>query len=159
MSQLFALGNALEASARADLLRATHARIRRRIAIAVVSLAILVPSVAFAAVHFLSNEDVAQSLPAGALILAGTEPTCTTVKQDVEYHCVLTHAPVGAANAGLIKGTVYETVDATYHVNGGCRALNAAGTEWECYIGQAAVDQQIIGQDFLGQVQTTPAVG
>ena len=106
-----------------------------------------------------SNEDVVKSLPAGSLILAGTEPTCVTVKQDVEYHCLLAHAPQGAAEAGLIKGTVYETVDATHHVNGGCRALNAAGTEWDCYIGQAAVDQQIIGQDFLGQVQTTPSVG
>ena len=125
----------------------------------VVALAIGIPGVALAAAHYWSNEEVARSLPAGALILAGTELTCTTVKQDVEYHCVVAHAPVGAADAGVIKGTVYETVDATQHVNGGCRALNAAGTEWECYIGQAAVDQRIIGQDFLGEVQTTPSVG
>ena len=39
------------------------------------------------------------------------------------------------------------------------RALNDAGTEWECYIGEEAVKQQIISQGFLGQTQTTPAVG
>jgi hypothetical protein len=49
------------------------------------------------------------------------------------------------------KGTVEDTVDATKHVNGGCGALNSAGTDWECYLGQEAVTQQIIGQSFLGQ--------
>jgi hypothetical protein len=44
-------------------------------------------------------------------------------------------------------------------VNGGCRSLNSEGTEWECYIGQAAVDQQIISQGFLGHVETAPGVG
>ncbi len=159
MNELHDLGDALEVAARADLARSQRVRLRRRLAVTIVTLAIVVPGVALAAAQLWSNEEVAKSLPAGALILAGTEPTCTTVKRDVEYHCVLTHAPVGAAEAGLIKGTVYETVDSTQHVNGGCRALNAAGTEWECYIGQAAVDQKIIGQGFLGQVQTTPSVG
>ena len=59
----------------------------------------MIPGAAFAAAHLWSNEDVARSLPAGSLILAGTEPTCMTVKQDVEYHCLLAHAPVGAADA------------------------------------------------------------
>jgi hypothetical protein len=44
-------------------------------------------------------------------------------------------------------------------VNGGCRGLTADGLEWECWIGQAAVDQKIIGQGFLGEAQTVPAVG
>ena len=57
------------------------------------------------------------------------------------------------------KGTVEPTVDATSHVNGGCRSLTSAGTEWECYLGQAAVDQQIIGQRFLGQFSPGPACG
>jgi hypothetical protein len=57
------------------------------------------------------------------------------------------------------KGTVEDTVDATKHVNGGCRALNSAGTEWECYLGQEAVTQQIIGQSLLGQYAPSPGVG
>jgi hypothetical protein len=56
-------------------------------------------------------------------------------------------------------GTVEPTVDATKHVNGGCRAQNADGTDWECYIGQAAVTQKIIGAGFLGQYSPTPGVG
>jgi len=158
MTELTSLGDALEAGAR-EQLRSARRRKARTLTIALAVLAILIPGVAIAAEHLLSNEDVARSLPAGSLILAGTEPTCTTVQPDVEYHCVLAHAPADAAAAGLIKGTVYETVDADQKVNGGCRALTAAGTEWECYIGEKAVDEKIISEGFLGQTQTTPAVG
>ena len=56
-------------------------------------------------------------------------------------------------------GTVEPTVDATKHVNGGCRAQNEAGTDWECYIGQTAVQQKIIGAGFLGQYAPAPGVG
>jgi hypothetical protein len=56
-------------------------------------------------------------------------------------------------------GTVEPTVDATKHVDGGCRSLNAAGTSWECYIGEAAVRQSIIGQGFLGAYAPAPGVG
>jgi hypothetical protein len=157
MNELTALGEALETAARADL--APRQRKRQRLAAAAVVLAVVIPGAAIAAEHALSTKDVADSLPAGSLILAGTEPTCTTVKENVEYHCVLAHAPVGGREAGAVKGTVYETVDKTQHVNGGCRALNEDTTEWECYIGQAAVDQKIISQGFLGELQTTPAVG
>ena len=57
------------------------------------------------------------------------------------------------------NGTVEPTVDKTKHVNGGCRSLNSAGTTWECYLGQAAVDQQIIGAGFLGEFAPSPGVG
>jgi hypothetical protein len=57
------------------------------------------------------------------------------------------------------KGTVEPTVDASKHVDGGCRALSSTGTEWECYIGQAAVDQSIISRGFLGQYAPSPGVG
>ncbi len=77
-------------------------------------------------------------MPAGTLALAGTEPTCTVVAQDVEFHCVLTHPP--APEVSDWKGTVEPTVDATKHVNGGCRSLTSDGLEWQCYIGEAAVD-------------------
>jgi hypothetical protein len=157
MNELTALGNALEAAARADL--APRRQIRRRLAVGAVALAVLIPGAAIAAERLLTNEEVAQSMPAGALILAGTAPTCTAVKENVEYHCVLAHAPVGGQAAGAVKGTVYQTVDKNQRVNGGCRALNDDTTEWECYIGQAAVDQKIISQGFLGQIETAPGVG
>ncbi|HEX4108609.1 MAG TPA: hypothetical protein VHX88_10775 [Solirubrobacteraceae bacterium] len=67
---------------------------------------------------------------------------------------------VGAPSAAMDwTGTLEPTVDASKHVNGGCRAQTAAGIEWECYIGDAAVAQKIIGQGFLGQYAPVPGVG
>jgi len=54
---------------------------------------------------------------------------------------------------------VEPTVDATKHVNGGCRALASDGLEWQCYLGQAAVDEQIISQGYLGQYAPEPGHG
>jgi hypothetical protein len=122
-----------------------------------VTLAVLVPGAAFAAAHLISNEQVAASIPQGTLWLADTEPSCTTVTQDVEYHCTLGKAP--GNEVGDWAGTVEPAVDASKHVNGGCRSLNHDGTEWECYLGQKAVDEQIVGQSFLGQYAPTPGVG
>lgn len=161
-STLHRLGDALEGAAEADLRgRQTRAprrrRISTRIAVAAAVLAIVVPGVAIAASQLIGADEVAQSLPAGTLSLAGTNPTCTVVEQDVEYVCVLEHPP--APEVSDWKGTVEPTVDATKHVNGGCRALTSDGREWRCYIGRAAVDQQIIGPDFLGEYAPSPGVG
>jgi hypothetical protein len=153
--RLAQLGNALEAAAAADL--AAVRRPRRRLALIAISAAIFIPGAAFAAQQLISNPGVAASMPAGTLSLAGTEPTCTTVKDGVEFHCILAKAP--APEVSDWKGTVEPTVDATKHVNGGCRSLASNGTEWECYIGQAAVDQQIIGRQLVGQYAPSPGVG
>ena len=121
-------------------------------------LAIGVTGVAIAADQLISTDDVAQSMPAGTLALAGTEPTCTVVTKDVEFHCVLAKAPARRGHPDW-KGTVEPSVDASKHVNGGCRSLTSDGREWECYIGQAAVDQKIIGQSFLGESAPAPGLG
>jgi hypothetical protein len=161
--QLHALGDRLERAAAADLAAGQRVnarrprRISRRLALVVATLAIAVPGVAIAADQLISTGDVAQSMPAGTLALAGTEPTCTVVKQDVEFHCVLAKAP--APEVSDWKGTVEQSVDSSKHVNGGCRSLTSDGREWQCYIGQAAVDQQIISQDFLGEYAPSPGVG
>jgi hypothetical protein len=65
----------------------------------------------------------------------------------------------GAAGigAGQFKGTVEPTVDATHHINGGCRAINADGTQWDCYLGQAAVKEKIVSG--LGAYVSGPGVG
>jgi hypothetical protein len=57
------------------------------------------------------------------------------------------------------KGTVEPSVDASKHVNGGCRSLTSDGREWQCYIGQAAVHQKVIGQGFLGEDAPVPGAG
>jgi hypothetical protein len=158
--QLAQLGDALEAAARADLERRRRHPLRRpsrRLAAVAAALAVLVPSAAIAADHLLSTRDVAASMPAGTLALAGTEPTCTVVREGVEYHCTLERAP--APEVADWTGTVEPTVDATKHVNGGCRGLNAAGTDWECYVGQEAVDQKLVSAGFLGAYAPSPGVG
>jgi hypothetical protein len=154
-ARLERLGDELEAAARRNL--APTRRLRRRLALALAALAVAVPSAALAAHHFISGEDVARSMPAGTLSLAGTEPSCTVVTESVEYHCTLAKAP--APEVTDWKGTVEPTVDASKRVNGGCRSLNGAGTTWQCYIGQAAVDQRIIAAGLLGEYAPTPGRG
>jgi hypothetical protein len=154
--ELIYLGDRLERAV------AAHAEPRRRRAprkfvVAVAALAIAVPGIAFAATTLISNGEVAAGLPAGTKALAGTQPSCTAVRQSVEYHCVLARPP--APEVADWKGTVEPTVDATEHVNGGCRALQSDGLAWQCYLGQAAVDEQIIGATLLGQHSSGPGAG
>jgi len=157
------LGDALHRATRHDLRRAeVPARPRRRRAVVALVVAVIaIPGVAVAANALLSPSQVAQSIPQGTLALLNTHPTCTTVTQGVEYDCTLHGVPSdqGGPIAGQWLGTVEPTVDATKHVNGGCRSVNAAGTHWRCYIGQEAVRQQIIGAGFLGQYAPSPGVG
>jgi hypothetical protein len=161
--RLAALGSELERAIGAQLTAEAprrsrpRRRVSRRLAWSAAALALLIPGVAIGATELLSTQAVAQSLPAGTKALIGTNPSCTVVTAGVEYHCTLASAP--AAGQGLIQGAVEPTVDATKHVNGGCRALDADATSWECYIGQAAVTQNIISEGFLGQYAASPGVG
>jgi len=172
---LVQLGDALEQAATRDLDAAAapveavvpvaspgparrHRPRRRRVFLGgLLAAVVLIPAAAVAADHLISTDEVAASMPAGTLSLAGTEPTCTVVKKDVEFHCILKRPP--APEVQDWKGTVEPTVDATKHVNGGCRSLVSAGTEWECYLGQAAVDQQIVSGGFLGEQVQGPGQG
>jgi hypothetical protein len=150
------LGEALERSAESDL--APRRRVTgRRLAVAIAVLAVVVPSGAIAVGKLTGPDQVAASMPAGTLALAGTEPSCTVVEQNVEFHCVLQRAP--APEMSDWKDTVEPTVDATKHVNGGCHSLRSDGREWECYLGQAAVAQKIIGPNFLGEYAPSPGQG
>jgi hypothetical protein len=152
------LGDELERACAADLaVRRPRPRRMRRLALAAAVVAAVLGGAAAVAADQLSSDDVARSLPAGTAALIGTDPTCTEVQKDVEYHCVLAKPP--APEISNWKGTVEATVDATKHVNGGCRALQSDGLEWECYLGRAAVDQRIIGKGFLGQYAPEPGHG
>jgi hypothetical protein len=79
------------------------------------------------------------------------------VRQDVEYDCTLRRAP--APEISDWKGAVEPTVDASKHVNGGCRSLQSDGRHWRCYIGQEAVRQRIVGPGLLGEYAPAPGVG
>jgi hypothetical protein len=154
--RLAVLGRDLERAAATDLAATRRRRRRRRGATALAAL-VLIPGAAVAADRLIGPDDVARSLPAGTLSLAGTEPTCTVERANVQFHCTLAHAP--APEVSDWKGTVEPTVDSTQHVNGGCRSLRSDGREWRCYLGREAVRQQIIGAGFLGEQVRGPGQG
>jgi hypothetical protein len=160
LPELRQLGDAIEQAAAAQLTDRSRPRARmpRRLLLAVAVVLVAIPGLAYAASSLVGSDEVAAGLPAGTKMLQDTEPRCTVVRQDVEYHCVLTHLPADPEVVDL-KGTVEPTVDATKHVNGGCRSLTSDGRVWQCYIGQAAVAEQIIGPDFLGEYAPSPGVG
>jgi hypothetical protein len=158
--RLSRLGAELERACAADLAakpKPRRLRLTRRTLLAAAVAAAVLGAAAAIAADQLSTSDVEKSLPAGTAALIGTNPTCTAVKAGVEYHCVLARPP--APEVSDWKGTVEPTVDATKHVNGGCRSLTSDGLEWQCYLGQAAVDQQIVGAGFLGQYAPEPGHG
>jgi hypothetical protein len=165
--ELHRLGTALHEAAADDLEARAPARRsvrRRRRLVLAVAAAIVLPSAAFAADQLLlTTDDVANSMPAGAQIFVGRHATCSVVTENVEYHCVLDRAPMveGTDSAGnpIYKGVVEPTVDANHKVNGGCRGLTTDGLQWQCYIGQKAVDEQIVGPGFLGETVSGPGVG
>ena len=158
--ELTELGDAIERAAAADLPGPSRPRARTRQKLLLIAAALLVaiPGLAYATSTLISGDEVAAGLPAGTKMLQGTEPRCTVIRQEVEYHCVLRRLPADPELADL-QGTVEPTVDATKHVNGGCRSLTSDGRVWQCYIGQAAVDEQIIGPGFLGEYAPSPGVG
>jgi hypothetical protein len=164
---------ALLAAAGADLARAeevrpqprtqpqAHARPRRsrstrvRLAIALAAAGLAIPAGALAIRALGADHAVAHGLPGGSMAMVGTEPTCVTLRRNVEYDCLLSASPqevphAVAAGADHWRGYVVDTVDATDHVNGGCRAGNVAGTRWHCYLGEAAVHHNLIAQGSLG---------
>jgi len=160
MTALDRLGDALHGAMSADIARVARRRRRRMLAGALAALAIVVPGAALAANALITNDDVAKSIPSGTWALMGTQPTCTTIREGIEFDCTLAKAPrTGDIEPGAWAGTVEPTVDRTKHVNGGCRSQNADGTHWRCYIGREAVRQQIIGPDFLGEYAPAPGRG
>src|SRR3954452_258942 len=85
------LGDAIESAAASDS-SSRHARRRRlspRLLIAAGVLAIAIPGAAIATTALTGTDQAALSIPTGILSLAGTNPTCTVVRQDSEYHCAL----------------------------------------------------------------------
>jgi hypothetical protein len=159
-AELHLLGDALERAA-TDEVAATPRWSRllhsRRFVVALAAAAIAVPAAAVGAARLIGDHEVAQSMPAGAAIFAGRSPTCTVVMPNVEYHCLLDRPPFPEVHD--FKGVVEATVDRTKHVNGGCRSLTSDGLVWQCYLGEEAVRQQIIGAGFLGAYAPEPGHG
>jgi hypothetical protein len=90
------------------------------------------------------------ALPAGA-VLQGVAPSCTTT-DGVEFACTFEQYPgmtlPQPEHPMIGQGEVI--VDDTSHVSGGCRALSEDGLRWTCYVGRRAVDEGIVGENYLG---------
>ncbi len=160
MSQVFSepsleqLGDTLGAAVERDL-RRQRRRPVRRIALAVAALAVVGTGTAAAAGLF-SPRQVAVGMPAGAAIFHQTDPSCTVNADGRSYHCTLatTPAPVTSDFRG-----VKELLAIDGKIAGGCIGLDQAGLAWDCYIGQDAVDQEILVKDLLGQPELAPGRG
>lgn len=185
--RLSQLGDALRAAVAADIAGAEEVRAARmpsgeaksrrrprskhrigaRTAVALVAAALAVPAAAIATGAFSSEQEVADSIPAGTFSFAGTEPTCTTVREGLEYDCSLDRSPNGEVppgsgrfviEPGKWRGAVEPTVDDTKRVNGGCRSQNAEGTHWLCYLGEESVRHGILAWSrALGEYLPSPA--
>ena len=85
---------------------------------------VVIPGVALAADRLIVDEEESpRACPPARWRWPAPNPTCTVVQENVEYHCVLAKAP--APEVEDWKGTVEPTVDATSHINGGCRSLSS----------------------------------
>jgi hypothetical protein len=107
---------------------------------------------------FKSAAEENQGLPDGSAMFIGTHPTCTTVSNE-QFHCVLQSEPTVEYIVGSYLDSKMLTVDATKHVDGGCVARSEDGLVWDCYLGQAAVDQGILDASLLGEYQPGPSHG
>ena len=99
---------------------------------------------------------VAAGIPAGAAIFDETNPSCVPNPEGTSFRCTLSRPPAGEAATYLDAKEVL-AIDGV--AAGGCIGLDATGLTWDCFIGQAAVDHEIISQEFLGQPVLGPGQG
>jgi len=112
--------------------------LRGRLALAMLVVAVAIPGIVIAAGPIGPDQASANGLPAGSTVMTATQPTCTAIREGVEYECAFAESPR--------VGRLVRTVDASGQVNGGCRAQNAIETFWICYFGKAAAHHRVLGQ-------------
>lgn len=110
--------------------------LRGRLALALLVVAVAIPGIVIAAGPIGPDQAAANGLPAGSTVMTATQPTCTALREGVEYECAFAESPR--------VGRLVRTVDASGQVNGGCRSQNAIETFWICYFGKAAAHHQVV---------------
>jgi hypothetical protein len=114
---------------------------RARLALAFLVIAVAVPGVVIGTGLIGPERAAANGLPVGSKVMTATQPTCTAVREGVEYECAFAESPR--------VGRVVRVIDANGQVDGGCRSQNAVETFWICYFGEAAVQHQVVAQEVL----------
>ncbi|MDP9251947.1 MAG: hypothetical protein M3O80_02985 [Chloroflexota bacterium] len=99
---------------------------------------------------------VAAGMPAGAAIFAQSDPTCALETDGKTYRCTLKNAPAPDVSDFL---RAKELLAIAGSVAGGCIGLDHDGMTWNCFLGQDAVDHQIIDKGLLGQPAPFPGRG
>jgi hypothetical protein len=172
MTDLARLGDDLERAAGAQLAGGRRRTRTLRIATGLAGVALLLTATAALAGLF-TPKQVAASMPASAVIFGSSHPACVLAADGSTYHCTLDAAPViedGGVTAPPEKVQPAETGPMDYTdvkepiaidgvIAGGCIGRSSDGLAWDCYIGQDAVDQLIITDDFLGDPATEPGRG
>jgi hypothetical protein len=137
--------------------RKRTARRTRRIVVISAIAVIGVGGAAAAAVSTMSSDEVSNGLPGGSMIFQGTDPSCTS-SDGVVFDCTLASAPTQEVLDDYTNSAEL-FVDKDLNIAGGCRGQSADGLKWTCYVGQRAVDEQILAADLLGQYSPEPGRG
>jgi len=101
-------------------------------------------------------------LPAGAAIFDQTDPSCMVNPDGSSFRCTLSKPPAdevtdASGNPAYLGAKEVLAIDGV--AAGGCIGLDVARMTWDCHIGQAAVEHEILSQDFLGQPVLGPGHG
>jgi hypothetical protein len=161
------LGDALERATERDL-GARPRRLMRKAALAVAAVLVIGSGTAIAAGLF-SPAQVAAGMPAGAAIFGQTDPRCVADTDTVTFHCTLAVAPsedigddgnkAGAAPSVMDYLGSKQILGIDDRIAGGCIGTDHQGLTWDCYIGMAAVEHEILVEDMLNQPMTEPSHG
>jgi hypothetical protein len=139
-------------------IRPRRVRRRSRRVVALSALAVLgIGGAAAAAVSTMSSDEVSHGLPGGSMIFQGTNPSCSST-DGVVFECTLASAPTEEVSNDY-TGAAELFVDKDLNIAGGCRGRSADGLKWTCFLGQRAVDEEILAADLLGQYSPTPGRG
>jgi hypothetical protein len=114
---------------------------RGRLTLALLVIAVAVPGIVIGTGLVGPERAAANGLPAGSKVMTAIQPTCTSIRDGLEYECAFAESP------GV--GRVVRVVDTNGQVDGGCSSQNAVETVWICYFGEAAVHHQVVGQEVL----------
>ena len=134
----------------------TRKRTRRIVVIGAVAV-LGIGGAAAAAVSTMSSDEVSRGLPGGSMIFQGTNPSCTS-SDHIVFQCTLASAPTQEVLDDYTNSAQL-FVDGDLNIAGGCRGQSADGLHWTCYLGQRAVDEEILAADLLGQHETAPSRG
>lgn len=159
--ELGRLGDRLQLATRRDLDRPWGRTIARRRAamLAAVTVALLAAAgVGIGSSILKTPKQEEQGLLDASATFAGTQPTCVQVGLGA-FHCSLATKPTGLIILGSYRGAKMPSVDPQRRVDGGCVATSDDGREWQCFLGDLAVEHGIVDSEVLGQTISTPAHG